>query len=129
MIGLRKIILIILVLLSCISGVYGDEIRGLRYGDYELYSGIDVTLTYEAGYVIVTPSGGSEVLYIFTYMFDSTTKLMEAFAFLVESGASTASIKKAYAHVNDEDWLLAWTSQSGYMYTQFGSGPVSYTSF
>ena len=129
MIGLKKIILLILVLLSCISGVYGDEIRGLRYGDYELYSGTDVALTYDAGCVVVTTSGGNDVLYIFTYMFDETIKLMEAFAFLVESGASTAPIQKAYAHVNDEDWLLAWTSQSGYMYTQFGSGPVSYTSF
>ncbi|MDR2855865.1 MAG: hypothetical protein LBV40_06930 [Methanomicrobiales archaeon] len=118
---IREIILIILVLLSCISGVYGEEIRGIRHGDYELYSGTDVTLTYEAGYVTITASGGNEVLYIFTHMFATTEQLMQAFAVLVESRASTAAIQKGYAHTNEEDWLLAWTPQSGYMYTKFGS--------
>ena len=118
---LREIILI-LILLSCVSGVYGEEIRGLRHGDYELYSGTDITLTYEAGYVIVSPNDRSEVLFIFTYMLDTTEQLMQAFAFLVESGVSTAAVQKAYAHANGEDWLLAWTPQSGYMYTQFISG-------
>jgi len=118
---MRKLreIMLVLVLLSCASGVYGEEIRGLRHGDFELYSGTDVTLIYEAGYVIVTPSDRAEVLYIFTYMLDTPEQLMQAFAFLVESGISTAPIQKAYAHANGQDWLLAWTPQSGYMYTQF----------
>jgi hypothetical protein len=126
--GLQKIILI-LVLLSCVSGVYGEEVRGLRHGDYELYSGTDVTLTYESGYVIIAPGDRSEALYIFTHMFDNTEQFMQAFSFLVESGVSTATIQKAYGHINEEDWLLAWTPQSGYMYTKFVSAEVPASAF
>ena len=115
--GLRAIILV-LILISCVYGVYGEEMRGLRHGDFELYSGTDISVFYEPGYVAITPADRNEILYIFTHMFGTTEELMQAFSVLVEAKLDTP-IQKAYGHVNEEDWLLAWTPQSGYMYTKF----------
>jgi len=121
--GLREIVLIVM-LASCITGVYGDERRGVTYGDYELFSNTDVVLTHQPGYVIITPSDRNEVIYIFTHMFDNADQAIQAFSILVEPRASTTELQKGYAHIHpveghEEDLLLIWTPQSGYMYTTF----------
>lgn len=121
--GLCGIVLIVL-LASCVTGVYGDEEKGVTYGDYELFSNTDVVLTHQPGYVIITPGDRNEVIYIFTHMFDNTDQAMQAFSFLVERRASTTELQKGYAHIHppgdhEEDVLFIWTPESGYMYTMF----------
>jgi hypothetical protein len=121
--GLYGIVLIVM-LASCIVGVYGEEERGVSYGDYELFSNTDVVLTHQPGYVMIIPSDRNEVVYIFTHMFDNQDQAMQAFSYLTERQADTAQLQKGYAHIHpagghEEDLLLLWTPESGYMYTLF----------
>jgi len=121
--GLCRIVLIVM-LASCIVGVYGEEERGISYGDYELFSNTNVVLTHLPGYVMIIPSDRNEIIYIFTHMFDNEDQAMQAFSHLVERQASRTELQKGYAHIHppggrEEDLLLIWTPQSGYMYTLF----------
>jgi len=120
--GLCGIVLIVL-LASCITGVSGEEERGVNYGDYELFSNTDLVLSHLPGYAMLIPSDRNEVIYIFTHMFDNIDQALQAFGLLVER-QSGKTLQKGYAHIHphggqETDYLLIWTPQSGYMYALF----------
>jgi len=116
-------IVLIVLLASCIAGVSGEEKRRVNYGDFELFSNTDIALSHHPGYTMIIPSDTNEVIYIFTHMFDNTDQALQAFGHLVER-QSSKTLQKGYAHIHpqggqEEDYLLIWTPQSGYVYTLF----------
>jgi hypothetical protein len=97
--------------------------KAFVYGDYEFFSGTDVYVIYHHGYVMIvpgsSPASSREVIYIFTHMFDTMDEFIPTFYMLVENVAGQMDMQQGYVHINEEDWLVVWTPESGYMYTKF----------
>ena len=106
----------------------GENEKAFTYGDYELFHGTDVHVIYHHGYVMIvpgsSPSSSREVIYIFTHMFDKMSEFTPIFQMLVENVAGQMDMQRGYVHINEEDWLVVWTPDSGYRYAKFHQNPA-----
>jgi hypothetical protein len=97
--------------------------KAFVYGDYELFSGTDVYVIYHPGYVMIvpgsSPASAQQVIYVFTHMFDTMDEFIPIFYMLVENVADQMKMQRGYVHINEEDWLVVWTPELGYMSTKF----------